>query len=93
MLAINEFFENTWQVAASSGTGGTTPSVQASGSGQVSRTLSNFGPNTGVTTVGLVDGLSTAFPVLVMADYSLWCPVLGRFVKPEETNLITKLGE
>jgi hypothetical protein len=93
MLAINEFFENTWQVATSSGAGGLPPSVQQNSVSQTNRTLSNFGPVVGVTTVGVVDGLSTAFPVLVMADYSLWCPVLGRFVKPEETNLLTKLSE
>jgi len=48
MLALDEFFENTWQAAASSGTGGTTPSIPNCGSNP---TMSNFGPNTGVTTV------------------------------------------
>ena len=91
MLAIEEFFENTWQVTASSGSGGTTPSRPSTSLQNV--TMSNFGPNAGVTTVGLVNGISTALPVLVNADYSLWCPVLGVFVLPEQTNLITKLSE
>ena len=90
MLALEEFFENTWQAAASSGSGGTTPSIP---NGVVNLTMSNFGPNTGVTTVGLVNGISTALPVLVNADFSLWCPVLGIYVRPEQTNLITKLSE
>jgi len=90
MLALDEFFENTWQAAASSGTGGTTPSIPNCGSNP---TMSNFGPNTGVTTVGLVNGVSTNLPVTVNADFSLWCPVLGVYVRPEQTNLITKLSE
>lgn len=90
MLAIDEFFENTWQSVASSGSGGTTPSHPAA---TQNLTMSNFGPNPGVTTVGLVNGISTALPVLVNADFSLWCPVLGVFVAPEQTNLMTKLSE
>lgn len=89
MLAIDEFFENTWQVATSSG-GGTSPSHPSQSLQNV--TMSNFGPTVGVTTVGLVNGVSTALPVQVNADYSLWCPVLGVFVAPEQTNLITQLS-
>jgi len=91
MLGLDEFFENTWQSVASSGSGGTTPSHPATTLQNV--TMSNFGPNPGVTTVGIVNGISTTLPVLVNADFSLWCPVLGVFVAPEQTNLMTKLSE
>lgn len=91
MLGLDEFFENTWQAAISSGTGGQAPSHPATSVQNV--TMSNFGPNTGVVTTATISGIAAPLPVLVNADFSLWCPVLGVFVAPENTNLMLKLSE
>lgn len=91
LAALDCGFENTWQASASSGTGGTTPSILASSVANLSE--SNFGPSAGVTTTATISGVAAPLPVLVMADYSLWCPVLGTYVRPEDTNLKTKLSE
>jgi hypothetical protein len=105
MLSTFEFGELVWssvtQTSPISSTNGALipstaigiPSVFAAGT--QGYTMTNFGPPSvvGVTTVGKVNGITTTLPVVVQADYSLWCPVLGVFVRPEDTNLMLKLSE
>lgn len=106
MLSTFEFGEFTWssvtQTSPISSTNGALipstaigiPSVFAAGTQNYA--MSNFGPTTnpvGVTTTAKINGVSPPLPVVVQADYSCWCPALGAFVRPEDTNLMTKLSE
>jgi len=104
LLALQGGFANTWDSFPQNSLAGTNGSLIPSTAvgvethlpGTSNVQMSNFGTSivTGVTTVGLIAaGISSALPVIVNADYSCWCPVLGKFVAPENTNLLTKLME
>jgi len=95
MLAISEFFENTWQSVTYSGSNNSVLSQLPTTAASI--TMSNFGPAGsgvfGVTTTQTINGVASPLPVLVMADYSLWCPILGAYVSPEQTNFKIKTEE
>lgn len=109
MLGLQGGFANTWDSApvssaalfALNNSANLQPSTTTGTVGVVTHlpgtqsvTMSNFGGTVlGVTTVGVVKGLTTAFPVVVNADFSCWVPNLGIFVAPEQTNLMQKLSE
>lgn len=95
MLALSEFSPNTWleSVPQSNGTiNGGIPTILPSSIINVT-SVSNFGPGIGVVTTAIVTGIAPPLPVIVNADFSCWCPTLGAYVRPEDTNLMTKLSE
>jgi hypothetical protein len=106
MLATFEFGEFTWlsvtQTSPISSTNGSLIPSTAIGiasifaPGTQNYAMSNFGApanGVGVTTTAKINGVAAPLPVIVQADYSCWCPALGAFVRPEDTNLMTKLSE
>jgi hypothetical protein len=76
LAALNEGFAGLWQALPISGKV-TIPLADTK------TNVSNFGFIGVVTTKPLVPG----FPVIVNGDYSLYCPELGQYVLPEQTNI------
>lgn len=51
-----------------------------------------MGTQVGITVSNAATG-NVAFPCTVGCDYSIFCPQLNAFVKPEDTNIKVILGE
>lgn len=76
--ALSNGFEGLWQSLPTPGVGASVPSTASAVANN-----SNFGFIGVVTTRPLTPGHAC----LVMGDYSIYCPSLGAFVKPEQTNI------
>jgi len=76
--ALSEGFSGLWQSLPTPGVSASIPSTASAVSN-----ASTFGFIGVFTTKPLTPGHAC----LVMGDYSIYCPSLGAFVKPEQTNI------